>query len=44
MLDSSSADALVDSSSSKHNFSRSVSIRSDPTDSTDVWESPLRVL
>src|SRR4051812_16576850 len=40
MLDSSSADALVDSSSSKHSWSRSVSILSESTDSTDVWVRP----
>jgi hypothetical protein len=36
MLDSSSEDALVDSSSSKQSWSRSVSMRSLPTDSTEV--------
>ena len=36
MLESSNEEALVDSSSSKHSWSRSVSIRSDPTESTDV--------
>jgi hypothetical protein len=36
MLDSSNAEALVDSSSSKHNPRRSLSIRSEPTDSTEV--------
>jgi hypothetical protein len=44
MLDQSSEEALVDSSSSKQSCRRSLSIRSEPTDSTDVCDRPLRVL